>query len=236
MTGTQTLLAAATPARRPHRRNRLLLAGLLIGPLFVVTFLVEGALRHGYHPMRHPVSSLALGPTGWIQVANFLVAGALTLIFAIGLRRSLKPGPGTVAGPVLLAIWGVSLLGDGIFVTDPVNGYPPGTLASPQRPSWHGVLHDLVFGLPGFACFAAAMLVFAYAFARRRAPWWTVYSGLSGIAFATLFLLTSAGFAQNPQLVSTAGLLQRLTVGTGFLWLTLLAARQTARDCAAAGG
>jgi hypothetical protein len=233
MAGTQTLIAAATPARPTRRPNRLLITGLVAGPLFVVTFLVAGAFRAGYDPMRHPVSSLALGPAGWIQTANFLVAGALTLAFAVGLRRSLKPGPGATAGPVLIAVWAVSLLGAGVFVTDPVSGYPRGTPAVPEPPSWHGIVHDLVFSLPGFACFAAAMLVFAYAFARRRAPWWAVYSALSGCAFVVLFFLTNAGFSQNPHWVATAGLTQRLTVGVGWLWLTLLAVHRMSQDRAA---
>jgi Protein of unknown function (DUF998) len=230
MTGIQTLVRTATPARPPRRPNHLLLSGFIAGPLFVVTFVLEGALRDGYDPVRHPVSSLSLGPTGWIQVANFLVAGALCIAFAVGLRRSLKPGAGAAAGPALIAVWGVGLLGAGVFVTDPVSGYPAGTPLEPDAASWHGVLHDLVFSLPGFACFAAAMLVFAYAFARRHAPVWAVYSGLSGLAFIVLFLLTSAGFSQDPNLAATAGLLQRLTVGVGWAWLTAVAVRQVAAD------
>ena len=88
----------------------------------------------------------------------------------------------------------------------------------------------MAFSLPGFACFAAVMLVFAYAFARRHAPGWAIYSGLSGTAFLVLFCLTSAGFSQDTRWVSTAGLLQRLTVGTGWLWLSLLAVRQMTAD------
>ena len=39
----------------------LLVCGVIAGPLFVVAFLVEGATRAHYDPLRHPVSSLALG-------------------------------------------------------------------------------------------------------------------------------------------------------------------------------
>jgi hypothetical protein len=120
----------------------------------------------------------------------------------------------------------VGLLGAGVFVTDPVSGYPAGTPAEPGTASWHGLLHDLVFSLPGFACFAAVMFVFAYVFARRHAPRWAVYSGFSGAAFVVLFFLATAGFSQDTRWVSTAGLLQRLTVGVGWLWLSLLAVRQ----------
>jgi hypothetical protein len=230
MTGTQTRIATATPARPPHRPNHLLLAGVLAGPLFVVTFLAEEAFRNGYDPIRHPVSSLALGSTGWVQIVNFLIAGTLSLTFAVGLRRSLSPGPGAVAGPALIVVWGVGLLGAGVFPTDPVSGYPAGTPATTDPPSWHGVLHDLVFSLPGFACLAAAMLVIAYAFVRRHTPGWALYSGLSGAVFLGLFFLTSAGFSQDPPWASSAGLLQRITVSIGWLWMTLLAIRQITHD------
>jgi hypothetical protein len=230
MSGIQTLVAAATPARPPHRLNRLLRAGLVAGPLFVAVFLVEPAFHDGYDPLRHPVSSLSLGPGGWVQVVNFFVAGLLCLAFAAGLHRALRPGPGAAAAPLLLAVWAVGLLGAGAFVTDPVSGYPRGTPPTPDPPTWHGQLHDLAFSLPGFAAFAAAMFVLGYAYARRRAPWWATLSMTSGAAFVALFALTTLGFAQHPHLVGAAGLLQRLTVGVGWLWLTLVAAREIRAD------
>ncbi|MEU7869007.1 DUF998 domain-containing protein [Dactylosporangium sp. NPDC049140] len=232
MTGTQTLVAAATPGRPPRRPNRLLRAGLLAGPLFTVTFLVEPVLHAGYDPLRHPVSSLALGPGGWVQTVNFVVAGLLCLVFAVGLRRALRPGPGAVAAPLLLAVWAVGLLGAGAFTTDPVSGYPAGTPPVPDPPTWPGRLHDLAFSLPGFVAFAGAMLVLAYAYARRRSPLRAAYSALSAVAFVTLFVLATAGFGQSPHLVDIAGLLQRLTIGVGWLWLTLVAAGAMRRPAA----
>ncbi|WP_432993567.1 DUF998 domain-containing protein [Dactylosporangium sp. CA-233914] len=230
MSATRTLIAAATPARPPHRPNRLLRAGLLAGPLFVAALLVEQAFRDGYDPMRHPVSSLALGPTGWTQIVNFLVAGVLCLAFAVGLRRALRPGPGAAAAPLLLAVWAVGLLGAGVFSTDPVGGYPAGTPLAPAPPTWHGRLHDVAFSLPGFVALIAAMFVLAYAYARRRTRIWSAYSALSGIATLTLFTLTTIGFAQVGPFAATAGLLQRLTVTVGWLWLALIAARETRAD------
>ena len=70
------------------KTKTLLACGVVAGPLFVFGFLVEGATRAAYDPLRHPVSSLALGDRGWTQTANFLVAGFLTLVFAVGLRRA----------------------------------------------------------------------------------------------------------------------------------------------------
>ena len=67
----------------------LLVCGAIAGPLFVIAFLIEGATRADYNPLRHPVSSLALGDNGWTQTANFIITGLLMLAFAVGLRRAL---------------------------------------------------------------------------------------------------------------------------------------------------
>jgi hypothetical protein len=70
-------------------RNWLVRCGVLAGPLFVAIFTAHGATLPGYRARRHPVSSLALGTRGWIQKANFLVAGCLYGAFAVGLWRFL---------------------------------------------------------------------------------------------------------------------------------------------------
>jgi hypothetical protein len=93
--------------------DRLLLTcGLIAGPLFVAVFLSEGWTRGGYDVFRHSVSSLALGSTGWTQTANFLVGGALTIAFAVGLWRA---SAGRV-GATLIGVWGIGLIGAGLFV------------------------------------------------------------------------------------------------------------------------
>jgi hypothetical protein len=194
------------------------IAGLLAGPLFVVAFLVEGATRADYNPLRHPVSSLALGDHGWTQTANFLLAGALTVAFSIALWRKL----GSKAGAILVAVWGVGLLGAGSFVTDPVNGYPPGTPDLVAEPTTSGALHDL-FSVPGFVALAAASVVFTVRFARRGKRGWAVYSAASAAVIVTGFVLASAAFGGAESLLGVGGLFQRIAVVTGFAWLTALA-------------
>ena len=206
------------------KARALLACGVIGGPLFVATFLVEGATRAGYNPMRHPVSSLALGNHGWVQTANFVVASFLTLAFAVGLRRALGPGRGSTWGPLLVGVWAVGLLGAGVFVTDPLSGYPPGTPDRLLRNSWHGALHDL-FSLAAFAALGAACFVFGRRFATRAERGWAVYSVVTGVVFVVAFVVSSAGFAQVAGLVHLAGLFQRVAVSVGFGWLTLLAAR-----------
>lgn len=203
----------------------LMRCGIVAGPLFVAAFLIEGATRPGYNPLRHPVSSLALGDSGWTQVVNFLVAGALYLAFAVGLLRSRRHGDvAPRVGAVLIGAVAVGLLGAGTFVTDPVSGYPPGTPDALTSYSTSGALHD-AFSVGTFVGLPAAALAFARFFWRQGNRRWAGYSVATALAFLVGFILTSAAFNQAPALVAYGGLCQRTTVVIGFSWLTLLAIR-----------
>jgi len=197
----------------------LLTCGAIAGPLFVITLLIEGATRTDYNPLRHPGSSLALSDFGWVQVANFIVTGLLLLAFAIGLRRTLRP---TFWRPLLMGLVGISLIGAGIFITDPINGYPPGTPLILPEYSDHGRIHDL-FGALTFLGLPIACFVFSYGFFRTRKYGWAIYSAFSGIAMWVFFVLTSMGLSQAPGYSDFAGLFQRLSIVSGLGWITLLA-------------
>lgn len=208
--------------RQSNVVKALLVCGAIAGPLFVVTFLVEGATRADYNPLRHPVSSLALGDFGWIQTVNFIVAGLLMLAFALGLWITLGSQGDSKWGPLLVAAWGIGLLGAGIFVTDPVSGYPPGTRDLLLTRTLHGNLHDW-FSLAGFLALTASCFVFSSQFALRRERRWTIYAVLTGIFFPVGIVLASIAFSQNASLVALGGLIQRITVTSGWAWLSLLA-------------
>jgi hypothetical protein len=221
--------------------RRLLTGGAVAGPLFIGTFLAEGATREGYNPVRHPVSSLALGPRGWRQTANFSVAGVLYLGFATGmalLRDNQKDGTddksaategtrdnGTTTsrvGPVLLGASALGLLGSAAFVTDPVSGYPPGTPDALTERTTTGGLHDLS-AVPVFLGLPAAQLIYARAFYRAGRPGWAAYSVGSAAVMVSGMVLASSGFAQVPRWVRFGGLFQRLAVVSGLGWQTALA-------------
>jgi hypothetical membrane protein len=89
----------------------------IIGPLlFTATFLVQEAFRREeYNPLAEPVSALEAGPHGWIQQINFVVFGLLTIAFAIGLNRGLRPTRTGIIGPALLLVSGLGLLHAAIF-------------------------------------------------------------------------------------------------------------------------
>ncbi|WP_067825948.1 DUF998 domain-containing protein [Actinomadura kijaniata] len=195
--------------------------GVLAGPLFTLAHLLEAFTRDAYDPLRHPVSSLALGPHGWMQTLNFLVTGSLTLLFAFGIRRASGPVGGSFWGPLLVGVWGVGLLGAGIFLTDPVNGYPPGSPDLLPSPTVHGVWHDGL-SLMGFVSLVVACFVFAGRFARAGAPGWAWGSVLCGVGFAVLMELANVGFVQDGGLENVAGLFQRLAATLGLAWQALL--------------
>jgi Protein of unknown function (DUF998) len=201
---------------------KLLILGGVIGPaFFVILFLIEGATRRGYDVLRQPVSALALGDGGWLQQAGFVVAGVLTLGFVV----SLWVAPGSPDGmrwvTGLLGLYSVGLIGAGVFVTDPVGGYPPGAPV-PSQPSVTGLLHGL-FSLLVFVPLCAACLVSAAVFAWAGVAGWAVYSALSGLAVGAGFVAFGRAMSSAGQLGRVAGLLQRATIVTGWAWIVVLA-------------
>jgi Protein of unknown function (DUF998) len=134
--------AVVVEPRKPVTRG-LLCCGAAAGPLFVIVFVLEGARRPDYEPLRHPVSSLALGSRGWVQMTNFAVAGTLYLAGAAGLRRARDPLLGSRLAPAVFAGVGLGLLGAAAFRTDPVSGYRPGTPDAPAAPTATGARHNI---------------------------------------------------------------------------------------------
>ncbi len=200
---------------------KLLLACGAIGPLlFIVVFLIEGATRPNYSALHNFVSSLSLGDQGWVQITNFLICGMLVLCFAIGLQRVLHSGKGSILGPILLGIFGLSLIGAALFVTDPLLGYPPGASSTPTL---HGTLHVLL-SLVAFIALPAACFVLARRFAADPA-WrgWTLYSIATGILVVVFFI--AADVVASPNSNAPAGLVQRLSIIIGWGWIALLALR-----------
>jgi Protein of unknown function (DUF998) len=218
MTEARTRSAAST--------QNLLRCGIVAGPLFICTFLVEGARRPDYDPLRHPVSSLALGPGGWVQVANFAVAGTLYLAEAVGLRRAHDPT--MLVEPVLIGAAAVGLIVSGAFRTDPVGGYPPGTPDVPATTTRTGQLH-VAGAVPVFLGLPVTQLVDAWRCLRGGSRGWAAYSVVSSASMLGNFGAASAGFAQVPRFAPYGGLFQRATVVSGLGWLTAISARALSR-------
>ena len=220
---------------RPGRWARgLLYCGLAAGPVFVTTFLLEGATRDGYRPSRHPVSSLALGPRGRIQAANFAVTGTLVLAGAAGLRRAADPALSSWAGPALIGAASAGLIGAAVFATNPVSGYPPGTPDALFQPSRTGMIHNLA-AVPVFLGLPAAAFTCSWQSVRTGHRRFGLYCAATATTMLATTALAGAGFNQTPRLVNLAGLFQRASIVTGFGWLTALSAQALTRAPAASG-
>lgn len=223
--------------RTSRRVSRQIASGVAAGPLFIAAFTAIGARTAGYDWRRHAVSSLTNGRAGWLQRANFVLAGSLYSRAAAGLARSGAPSP--IAGPravsALAGAAGVGLIGSGVFVTDPVGGFPPGsrgdiahaeaTRGSPRTRA--GDLHNLC-AIPIFVGIPAAALACAGSAVRAGKHGWAAYSAASALLMAGSFVLMGAAFAGEPCLAGHAGTYQRISIISGFGWLSALSARALA--------
>ncbi|MEV0156914.1 DUF998 domain-containing protein [Micromonospora sp. NPDC050686] len=149
--------------------------------LFPVASFAQAFTLDGFDLRRHALSSLSLGDLGWLQVGTFVLTGLLAGLFAVGVRRVLPPGRAAVAGPALVGVYAVGMVGGGIFRPDPALGWPAGAPEGlPEQLSTGSVLHT-VAGAAAFLSLIAAALVFARRFAAEGRPGWAAYSAGSGL-------------------------------------------------------
>ncbi|MEU1969436.1 DUF998 domain-containing protein [Micromonospora sediminicola] len=168
--------------------------------------LAQAYTRDGFDLSRQPLSLLALGEHGWIQIANFVLSGLLSFAGAIGLRRTLRGGPAGTCGPALVALLGVGLIVGGVFRADPSMGWPAGAPAGePETMSWHSYGHG-VGAMLSFGSLVVSCLVLA----RRLGRVGALLSTLAAVA--TLVVM-----ALPPVTISVRMVLGSIVV---FGWLT----------------
>jgi len=184
-----------TPAQRVTKS--LLGYGVLAGAVFEASILIQGLTRHGFRIAHDDASLLSNGPLGWIQIATFLVCGAMTIAFAVGARRALAGRTGGKWGPRLIAVYGAGLMAAGLLRADPADGFGPGAPAGKAaHVSWHAAGH-LVSASIGFMALIAACFVIARYFARERRRGMAVYSRVTGLAFLAAFAGVTTGSSSS---------------------------------------
>lgn len=180
-----------TPGARVTRS--LLGYGVLAGPFYVAVVIGQALLRPGFDLTKDDASLLSNGSLGWIQIANFVVTGLMVVACAAGVRRSLAGGRGATWAPILIGLYGAGLIAAGIFVADPMNGFPAGAPAGrPETITVHGLLHIASAGI-GFTGLVAACFVVARRFAAdgSRARMW--FSIVTGVVFLGAFAGVASG-------------------------------------------
>jgi hypothetical protein len=201
----------------------LLACGIVAGVLFPIVTLIQGLTRKGFDLARMPLSLLSVGSMGWIQISNFIVAGILMIAFAAGIRLVLHPGRAGTWGPLLIGLYGAINIVAGIFSTDPMYGFPPGTPEGlPLTLSWHAIIHNIAF-IVIFFSLIGAQLVFARRFVALKQWGWAMYSVIIAIATPVLIMLAYANQTLFGMILFSMGVLNNI-------WLVLIAVRLLAEQ------
>jgi Protein of unknown function (DUF998) len=215
----QPTISQNAPSGETRLTRVLLFCGIIAGPFYIIVGLIQALTRPGFDLLRHDLSLLANGSLGWIQISNLIVSGLLVLAFALGMRKVLRGSRGGTWGPLLVGVYGLGLIGAGIFTADPAFGFPPGTPPDAHTVSWHGLLHFITAGI-GFLALIAACMVMARRFASQDLRGWATYSVESGILFFAAFVGVATGSGQSWSVIG-------FWIGVLFIWawISILAAR-----------
>lgn len=193
--------------------TRLLAVGGIAGPIIFTLLIIAGAANYdGYSHISQKISELG-GITAeypWIQNLNFFLLAFLTVAFSIAVHRSIDDGRGSIVGPALIAVFGVSAAGlNGIFPCD----------ASCEGLTAAGKLH-LATGITGFL----SMIVGLFVLWRRmnRSNAWRMHARYTLVSAILALTGLVAFVAVDSDLESTvAGLAQRLFVAPVLAWMLI---------------
>jgi hypothetical protein len=208
---------------KAEQTKLLLTGGVLAGPIYIIVGIAQILTRAGFDITRHPLSFMSLGDLGWIQITNFIVTGLLVIAGAIGMRRLAQADKRLRWGALLLGIYGLGVLGGGLFVPDPALGFPPGTPDTyPTTMSWHGLLH-FIFGQIGFLALIAASFVYARYFAANSLRGWAMFSALTGAIFLFAIIATVATAVGDGSIWALLALYAAVILA--WIWLSALSNR-----------
>jgi hypothetical membrane protein len=204
-----------SPGRGKQHVQTLALAGIITPVGFTALVIVQGFLQPDYSHISMPISALAAWPTGWIQVINFCVSGALIIAFAVGLHLGVQPTRRGAMGVALLTASGVGIIGAGVFSWKMLDGVPTETPA-------HVVAAILTFTTTGLG-----LIVFS----RRMSAdsrWRDLSTFTMTVGIVVLLLFVALGFFaidDGTPLHPWAGLIQRILCAIWFTCLVVLAFR-----------
>ena len=197
------------------RRVGLLLSGArdlltVCGPIALeLSMILTQSWQQGYNPLRDTISSMVWGQGGWLQTANFFLIGATLAALASQLRPLLTSRAARWGGLALL-VTGLSFVVLGVCPTQSPEG--PKTIQAIV----HGVtVYVIVFFFP-LACFLLAPAVRVGRFGQFAAA----YSYATGALGVTLI---AAGAFLMVKELPWFGMLERLLLLNGFVWMEIVA-------------
>ena len=161
--------------------------GIIAGPIYVVTSLIEAATRDGFDISRHAWSQLAQGGPGWVHVVNLALTGLMVIAFAVGLHRALVDGPAARWAPLLFGVFGLGMVVSAAFRADAGGGFPPGSPDTTTL-STTGTVHFAAGGI-GFTALAVGLVIYGRRLSREGFTGLAVASWVIGPLYLLSFLL-----------------------------------------------
>ncbi|MEO6892600.1 MAG: DUF998 domain-containing protein [Ktedonobacteraceae bacterium] len=186
--------------------------------LYVMLVVVLHFLRPDYNPIFNAESDFGVGAFSFLMAIAFVLRGLLSFALFAGLLLINPPLAHARSGMIGLATWSVGSIILSIFPTD---------LEGVTRHTTHGAIHGLV----AFLAFMGLLLA-AFRLARsfRHADLWAtlgdplrIIAWLMLITFISMFL--DLGVEMTTPGLGYFGLLERIFIALGLLWLFLTARR-----------
>ena len=220
--------AADCPPAAVRVTKSLLGYGVVAGPFYVAASLTEAFTRSGFSLAHDDWSLLANGALGWVHALVLVLTGLMVGAAAAGVVRQRRAEGVNAASGWSLGVYAAGLVGAGLFIADPADGFPAGTPPGPTvTPSWHGTLH-IIFGGIGFLGLITACLMLAWQFRVQRQLTWAFFSLITGVLFFAAFAAIATGGA-----ASSAGVLTFTgAVILAWTWLALVSAHLYRRAAA----
>ncbi|WP_214402359.1 DUF998 domain-containing protein [Pseudonocardia lacus] len=209
----------------------LLACGVVAGPVYVAVALAQALTRDGFDLARHRFTALTAGDLGWVHRADMLLVGALTMLFAVGAARVLRPGRGATWGPRLLGLFGAAYVVGGALTADPAAGFPPGAAPAMATATWQGAVQNASRGVSTVLLVATIVVLAAHSAATGRRGWaW--FHGLYACAVPVTFaaaLAVGAAAGGYPYAIAVVFLV------APWIWVSVLAAHLWRRAGARTG-
>jgi len=200
-------------AKQTVPTRALLACGVLAGPMYVIATVIQSLTREGFDWKHHRFTQLTAGDFGWIHQANMVGVGVLTVLFAVGVRQTLK-GRAAAWAPRLLALFGMAYVVAGLLRADPAVGFPPGTTAETVHTTWRGAIQNASRSASTLLLIATSGAIAGW-FAAEGRRWWAWFYGA---ALPLVFIaLAGLGFAIGVNPAAPAFLV------TPWTWVTALA-------------
>ena len=186
------------------------ICGIISPFIFAILIIIAGLFRPEYSHLVNFVSELgAVGASyAIIQRINFMLVGFLIIVFAIGLHKGIAKGKGSIIGPLLVGIFGLSAVLSGIFSTDPI-----------QPGSFSDNMHMLSSAIGSTA---AIIGFFVISDRLEKNSSWKGFRHFS-ILIAVVAILVSVVGNGILGVLGYPGLSQRLYMAVLFLWIEVMA-------------